>query len=132
MGLLPGRSNLANGQRCIPHTSLHINKLSLLVFTASNLPSRPIIPASVAQKIKTLGQFVTPTMAIFRIGTNSVTLSKLLNQTFNWNMTKGNAAALHKAGVQVLAGTDVATLGNLTMPLNLECTVSLSTSLKQA
>ena len=81
-----------------------------------HVPTDKIIPASMAQTIKTQQQFVTPTMAIFRIGANSAELSQLFHQKFNWTITNDNVKAIHKAGVPLLAGTDSAVLGNFTMP----------------
>ncbi len=96
--------------------SAYVQAVTARPYGIQHVPTDKIIPASMAQTIKTQQQFVTPTMAIFRIGANSAELSQLFHQKFNWTITNNNVKAIHKAGVPQLAGTDSAVLGNFTMP----------------
>lgn len=101
------------------YTAIHASYLSsyeqavkakgdIIQHIASDLP----LPQSLIKQIVGNGTHVTPTMTIFRVGTNSVVLQGYLDQNLHgekgFNQVTSNVAALHKAGVPLLAGTDSA------------------------
>ncbi|KEF51721.1 uncharacterized protein A1O9_12356 [Exophiala aquamarina CBS 119918] len=90
-----------------------------------HIPADGIMPTRIARQIAAQDQFVTPTMAIFRVGANSQLLRQLLGQNYTWPVMQANLHALIAAGVTILAGTDSADLraANVTMPygFNLHC-----------
>ncbi len=88
-----------------------------------HLPGDQVMSPDVAKAIFNQGQLVTPTMSMFQIGINSPLVKQITGQNISWATIVANAAMLYKAGVPLLAGTDVATVGNITMPygLTLHC-----------
>ena len=96
-----------------------------------HIPTDKVMPDSMAKQIAAQEQFVTPTMAIFRIGTNSPQLRQLFQENFTWSITLDNAKALYRAKVPLLAGTDATpfTQYNFTLPfgLSLHCELEFLT-----
>ncbi|KAJ9636577.1 hypothetical protein H2204_005177 [Knufia peltigerae] len=83
------------------------------------------LPKSLIQEIISNKQIVTPTMAIFRVGTNQPLLQEILRQgangTANFTTVSENVRALYQAGIPLLAGTDSAAVPqlNISMPYGL-------------
>ncbi|KAL6251181.1 hypothetical protein RBB50_001389 [Rhinocladiella similis] len=80
------------------------------------------LPKSLTQQIISNKQIVTPTMAIFRVGSNQPLLQEILRQgangTAKFTTVSENVRALHQAGIPLLAGTDSAAVPqfNISMP----------------
>lgn len=88
-------------------------------------PGDKLLSQSLIQQILKNGQAVTPTMSVFRVGTNSHILQQILrqgaNNTANFTTVTANVRAMHEAGVPLLAGTDCAEIPsmNISMPYGL-------------
>ncbi|QKX61589.1 uncharacterized protein TRUGW13939_08741 [Talaromyces rugulosus] len=69
-----------------------------------------LVPESTIQQIRAQGQYVTPTLTIFYQSLKNASTIEFLTGEPTTNQTVGNGtmntAAMHKAGVPLLAGTD--------------------------
>lgn len=78
-----------------------------------HVPANGTLSTTQVRQIFSQGQFVTPTMEVFRFGFANPALGPLLGLTpaDTYANVQANVAALHKAGVPLAVGTDA--VGNL-------------------
>ncbi|KAI1152672.1 hypothetical protein F4825DRAFT_418028 [Nemania diffusa] len=73
-------------------------------------PDDGLLPCSTVAAMRRNGQFVTPTMTVFKYGYSNPAVFAFLGRANSTNATyahvEANVRRLHKAGVPILAGTD--------------------------
>lgn len=127
----------ALGKQTMSHAADLTSYLQVIASRSNGIQHTPDdgnLSASAIRDIKHNGQFVTPTMAIFRLAFSNPAVIQFLSGSggskgnSSYSTVRANVAALHKAGVPILVGTD--SIGTISANVSLPFGITLHEELQ--